>query len=152
MTAREQTRPLALYPRTDRASSERAAASMAWQVRLAEFVLRGVLGSGARAGWDASLWDQLKLAEFWRDRLPGFAQRALAGASRVLQTLTVYRLPDPGSEVAAARRWFPQNKARWLICWTRILAGGEGQPVSVFWYKLLPHRTALSSICDGAGR
>ena len=33
--------------------------------------------------------DQLKLAEFWRDRLPGFARGYCW--RHVLQTLTVYR-------------------------------------------------------------
>jgi hypothetical protein len=66
-TAREQTRPLALYP-ADRAVPEHAS-QYGVQVRLGEFVLRRPRQWGAC--WvGCKLWDQLQLEEFWRDRLP----------------------------------------------------------------------------------
>jgi hypothetical protein len=54
------------------------------------------------------LWDQLKLDEFWRDRLPD--SREGTCWRQVLETLTVYRLIDPGSEWRLHRQWF-QNSA-----------------------------------------
>jgi transposase len=54
------------------------------------------------------LWDQLQLDEFWRERLPD--SREGTCWRHVLETLTVYRLIDPGSEWRLHRQWF-QNSA-----------------------------------------
>lgn len=101
----QQTQELALYP-ADRAVPEHAA-HYGVQVRLAEFALRrprqwGGCWVGCR------LWDQLHLDEFWREHLPD--SREGTCWRQVLETLTVYRLIDPGSEWRLHRQWF-QNSA-----------------------------------------
>jgi transposase len=104
-TTREQTRPLALYP-SDRAVPDHAS-EYGVQVRLSEFELRRPRQWGAC--WvGCRLWDQLKLDEFWRERLPD--SREGTCWRHVLETLTVYRLIDPGSEWRLHRQWF-QNSA-----------------------------------------
>jgi len=76
------------------------------QVRLGEFVLRRPRQWGAC--WvGCRLWDQLKLEEFWRDRLPD--SREGTCWRHGLQTLTVYRLIDPGSEWRLHRQWFANS-------------------------------------------
>jgi hypothetical protein len=104
-TAQEQTRELALYP-ADRDVPEHAA-TYGVQVRLDQFELRRPRQWGAC--WvGCRLWDQLKLDEFWRERLPD--SREGTCWRHVLETLTVYRLIDPGSEWRLHRQWF-QNSA-----------------------------------------
>ena len=103
--AGQQTRELALYP-ADRAVPEHAAA-YGVQVRLDQFELRRPRQWGAC--WvGCRLWDQLQLDEFWRERLPD--SREGTCWRHVLETLTVYRLIDPGSEWRLHRQWF-QNSA-----------------------------------------
>ena len=101
----QQTQELALYP-ADRAVPEHAV-HYGVQVRLAEFALRRPRQWGAC--WvGCRLWDQLHLDEFWRERLPD--SREGTCWRQVLETLTVYRLIDPGSEWRLHRQWF-QNSA-----------------------------------------
>jgi transposase len=103
-TAGQQTRELALYP-ADRAVPEHAAA-YGVQVRLNEFELRRPRQWGAC--WvGCQLWDQLQLDEFWRERLPD--SREGTSWRQVLQTLTIYRLIDPGSEWRLHREWFKNS-------------------------------------------
>ena len=102
---RQQTRGLALYP-ADREVPVHAA-DYGVQVRLDQFELRRPRQWGAC--WvGCRLWDQLKMDEFWRDRLPD--SREGTCWRHVLETLTVYRLIDPGSEWRLHRQWF-QNSA-----------------------------------------
>ena len=102
---RQQTRGLALYP-ADRQVPVHAA-DYGVQVRLDQFELRRPRQWGAC--WvGCHLWDQLKMDEFWRDRLPD--SREGTCWRHVLETLTVYRLIDPGSEWRLHRQWF-QNSA-----------------------------------------
>ena len=100
-----QTRELALY------SAEREVPAHATeygvQVRLDQFVLRRPRQWGACWVGDR-LWDQLQLDEFWRERLPD--SREGTCWRHVLETLTIYRLIDPGSEWRLHRQWF-QNSA-----------------------------------------
>jgi transposase len=103
--ARQQTRELALYPAEREVPAH--ATDYGVQVRLAEFVLRRPRQWGAC--WvGCRLWDQLKLDDFWRERLPD--SREGTCWRHVLETLTVYRLIDPGSEWRLHRQWF-QNSA-----------------------------------------
>jgi transposase len=98
---RQQTRPLALYP-ADRDLPVHAT-DYGLQVRLNEFELRRPRQWGAC--WvGCRLWDQLQLREFWRERLPD--SREGTCWRHVLETLTVYRLIDPGSEWRLHRQWF----------------------------------------------
>jgi transposase len=135
-TAREQTRPLALYP-ADRVVPEHAS-EYGVQVRLGEFVLRRPRQWGAC--WvGCQLWDQLQLEEFWRDRLPD--SREGTCWRHVLQTLTVYRLIDPGSEWRLHRQWFANSAMADLLDEDFGLA--EKGNLYRCLDKLLPHRTAL---------
>ena len=136
-TAREQTRPLALYP-ADRAVPEHAS-EYGVPVRLGEFVLRRPRQWGAC--WvGCKLWDQLQLEEFWRDRLPDSRQWGACWC-HVLQTLTVYRLIDPGSEWRLHRHWFQNSAMADLLNEDFGLA--EKDNLYRCLDKLPPHRTAL---------
>jgi transposase len=99
-----QTLELALYP-ADRPVPEHAM-DYGVQVRLEQFELRRPRQWGAC--WVAcQLWDQLKLDEFWRERLPD--SREGTCWRHVLQTLAAYRLIDPGSEWRLHREWFKNS-------------------------------------------
>lgn len=100
----QKTMELALYP-ADRAVPDHAAA-YGVQVELDQFELRRPRQWGAC--WvGCRLWDQLKLDEFWRERLPD--SREGTHWRQVLQTLTIYRLIDPGSEWRLHRHWFKNS-------------------------------------------
>lgn len=103
-TTRQQARELALYP-ADRAIPEHAA-DYGVQVRLSEFELRRPRQWGAC--WvGCQLWDQLQLDPFWQERLAD--SREGTCWRHVLQTLTIYRLIDPGSEWRLHREWFKNS-------------------------------------------
>jgi len=103
-TQSDGTRSLALYP-ADREVPEHAA-QYGVQVRLKDFVLRRPRQWGAC--WvGCQLWDQLQLDEFWRERLPD--SREGTCWRHILQTLTIYRLIDPGSEWRLHREWFKNS-------------------------------------------
>jgi transposase len=53
------------------------------------------------------LWDQLKLDEFWAERLPPSREGTRWG--NVLKTLVCYRLIDPGSEWRLHRLWYERS-------------------------------------------
>jgi len=60
------------------------------------------------AGWLAcSLWEQLKLDEFWQDRM-GVSRQGTRWLN-VLKTLVCFRLIDPGSKWRLHRQWFDQS-------------------------------------------
>lgn len=103
-TQRQQTRELALYSSTQPVPEH--AAQFGVQVRLSEFVLRRPRQWGA-CWMGCQLWDQLQLDEFWRERLPD--SREGTCWRHVLQTLTLYRLIDPGSEWRLHRQWFKNS-------------------------------------------
>lgn len=133
---REQTRPLALYP-ADRAVPTHAA-EYGVQVRLSEFVLRRPRQWGAC--WVAcQLWDQMKLEEFWRERLAD--SREGTCWHNVLETLVVYRLVDPGSEWRLHREWFKNSAMADLLAEDFSLAHKDNLYRCLD--KLLAHRDAL---------
>jgi len=135
-TEREQTRPLALYP-ADRAVPAHAA-EYSVQVRLSEFVLRRPRQWGAC--WvGCQLWDQLKLDEFWRERLSD--SREGTCWCNVLETLVVYRLVDPGSEWRLHREWFKNSAMADLLAEDFSLAQKDNLYRCLD--KLLVHREAL---------
>jgi len=102
--SRQQTQELALYP-ADRVIPEHAA-EYGVQVRLGEFELRRPRQWGDC--WvGCQLWDQLQLDSFWQERLPD--SREGTSWRHVLQTLTIYRLIDPGSEWRLHREWFKNS-------------------------------------------
>ena len=134
--AQQQTRELALYP-ADRAVPEHAAA-YGVQVRLSEFELRRPRQWGAC--WvGCQLWDQLQLDEFWRERLPD--SREGTSWRHVLETLTIYRLIDPGSEWRLHREWFKNSALADLLEEDFSLAQKDNLYRCLD--KLLAHRDAL---------
>ncbi|HOW80687.1 MAG TPA: IS1634 family transposase [Verrucomicrobiota bacterium] len=135
-TTGQRTRELALYP-ADRAVPEHAA-SYGVQVRLEEFQLRRPRQWGAC--WvGCQLWDQLQLEEFWRQRLPD--SREGTSWRHVLQTLTIYRLIDPGSEWRLHREWFKHSAMADLLGEDFSLA--QKDKLYRCLDRLLEHRDAL---------
>jgi transposase len=135
-TTQQQTRELALYP-ADRAVPEHAL-EYGVQVRLSEFELRRPRQWGACwAG--CKLWDQLQLDEFWRERLAD--SREGTCWRNVLETLTIYRLIDPGSEWRLHREWFKNSAMADLLEEDFSLAQKDNLYRCLD--KLLPHRDGL---------
>jgi len=135
-TTRQQTRELALYP-ADRDVPEHAA-DYGVQVRLSEFELRRPRQWGAC--WvGCHLWDQLQLDEFWREWL--LDSREGTCWRKVLQTLAVYRLIDPGSEWRLHRQWFKNSAMADLLEEDFSLAQKDNLYRCLD--KLLEHRDAL---------
>ena len=96
-------RQVALFPQ-DRDIPEGIEAGL--QVRLNELKLQRPRQWGAC--WLAcGLWEQLKLDEFWSQRLA--PSRKGTRWDLVLQTLVTYRLLDPGSEWRLHRYWFDHS-------------------------------------------
>ncbi len=130
------TRPLALYP-ADREVPEHAA-PYGVQVRLQEFTLRRPRQWGAC--WvGCQLWDQLQWDEFWRERLPD--SREGTCWRHILQTLSIYRLIDPGSEWRLHREWFQNSAMADLLGEDFSLAQKDNLYRCLD--KLLAHREAL---------
>jgi transposase len=96
-------RQVALFPE-DREVPE--GVDVGVQVRLKELTLHRPRQWGAC--WLAcELWDQLGLGAFWKERLG--ASRKGTQWAHVVQTLTSYRLIDPGSEWRLHRYWFDHS-------------------------------------------
>jgi len=135
-TTQQQTRELALYS-ADREVPEHAV-EYGVQVRLSEFELRRPRQWGAC--WvGCKLWDQLQLAEFWRERLPD--SREGTCWRNVLETSTIYRLIDPGSEWRLHREWFKNSALADLLEEDFSLAQKDNLYRCLD--KLLEHRDAL---------
>src|SRR6266567_6881244 len=131
-----QTRELALYP-AERPVPEHAT-DYGVQVRLDQFELRRPRQWGAC--WVAcQLWEQLKLEEFWAERLPDSREQTCW--AHVLQTLTAYRLIDPGSEWRLHREWFKNSAMADLLEEDFSLAQKDNLYRCLD--KLLAHRDAL---------
>jgi len=135
-TTRQQTRELALYP-ANRPVPDHAA-DYGVQVQLDQFELRRPRQWGAC--WvGCRLWDQLKLDDFWRERLPD--SREGTNWRHVLQTLTIYRLLDPGSEWRLHRQWFKNSAMADLLAEDFGLAQKDNLYRCLD--KVLEHREAL---------
>ena len=114
------------------------AAGFGVQVRLEEIELRRPRQWGAC--WLAChLWEQLGMDEFWRDRLAD--SREGTCWRHVLETLTVYRLIDPGSEWRLHRQWFQNSAMADLLEEDFSLA--EKNALYRCLDKVLEHRPAL---------
>src|SRR5712675_1485839 len=135
-TDRQQTTELALYP-ADRVVPEHASA-YGVQVQLDQFELRHPRQWGAC--WvGCQLWDELKLDEFWKDRLSD--SREGTNWRHVLETLSIYRLIDPGSEWRLHREWFKNSAMADLLEEDFSLAQKDNLYRCLD--KLLEHRDAL---------
>lgn len=82
------------------------AADFAVQVRLAEFRIERPRQWGACWVF-VRLWEQLKLGEFWRERLP--SSREGTSWYHLVMVLCAYRWIDPGSEWRLHREWYRQS-------------------------------------------
>ena len=87
------------------------------------------------------LWEQLKLDEFWQDRLT--PSREGTRWLNVLKTLTCYRLIDPGSEWRLHRYWFDHSAMADLLGEDFGIA--EKDTLYRCLDKLVEHKTALFS-------
>src|SRR5712672_2882940 len=135
-TDRQQTTELALYP-ADRIVPEHASA-YAVQVQLDQFELRRPRQWGAC--WvGCQLWDELELDEFWKDRLTD--SREGTHWRNVLETLSIYRLIDPGSEWRLHRQWFKNSAMADLLEEDFSLAQKDNLYRCLD--KVLEHRQAL---------
>ncbi len=135
-TARHQTTELALYP-ANRTVPEHAS-HYGVQVQLDQFTLRRPRQWGAC--WiGCHLWDQLQLDSFWQERLG--TSREGTNWAHVLQTLTLYRLIDPGSEWRLHRQWFQNSAMADLLDADFALA--EKDTLYRCLDKVLEHRDAL---------
>ena len=92
-----------------------------------------------------TLWDQLKLDDFWSTRLDD--SRKGTNWLNVLKLLVAYRLIDPGSEWRLHRQWFEDSAMGDLL--------GEDFSVAAIntlyraLDKLLPHKTELFTFLRG---
>ncbi len=82
------------------------ATGCAVQVRLSEFTIHRPRQWGACWVF-LRLWHQLKLQEFWTERLP--SSREGTSWYHILVVLCAYRLIDPGSEWRLHRQWYEQS-------------------------------------------
>jgi transposase len=87
------------------------------------------------------LWQQLKLDDFWRERLG--VSREGTDWLKVLKTLVSYRLVSPGSEWRLHREWYQRSAMADLL--GRAEEAIELQSLYRCQDKLLAHRTALFS-------
>ena len=135
-TQKAQTAELALYPAQGTVPAH--AVDYGVQVRLREFSLQRPRQWGAC--WIATvLWEQLKLDEFWSQRLPD--SREGTCWHHVLQTLVTYRLIDPGSEWRLHRQWFHDSAMADLLDEDFSLA--EKDTLYRCLDKILEHRAEL---------
>lgn len=91
-----------------------AAASDSIQVKLSEMELRRPRAFG-NCWLGCELWRQLRLEEFWEEKLAEQVQRETVSWAKVLQLLVVNRLIDPGSEFRVHRQWFDQSAMAELL-------------------------------------
>jgi transposase len=135
-TAQQQTIELALYPTQQ--SIPAHAADYGVQVRLGDFRLHRPRQWGAC--WvGCRMWEQLRLDSFWSERLP--PSREGTSWKHVLQTLTIYRLIDPGSEWRLHRDWFAKSAMADLLGQDFALAQKDNLYRCLD--KLLEHRQEL---------
>ncbi|MBF0106482.1 MAG: IS1634 family transposase [Deltaproteobacteria bacterium] len=114
------------------------------QVRLHKMQLKHPRQWGAC--WLAmTLWNQLKLDDFWSERLT--CSRKGTSWLNVLKLLTAYRLIDPGSEWRLHRQWFEDNAMGDLLAEDFSIAASNTLYRSLD--KLLPHKTEMFTFLRG---
>lgn len=107
----QQYTTLSLFP-DDREIPAEASDSI--QVKLSEMVLRRPRTFG-NCWLGCELWRQLRLEEFWEEKLSEAVKRETVPWAKVLQLLVVNRLIDPGSEFRVHRQWFDQSAMAELL-------------------------------------
>jgi transposase len=131
----QEQRRLALFP-ADREIPAHAS-EIGVRVRLAEFRLHRPRQWGACWAF-CRLWAQLKLDEFWRQRLPD--SREDTSWYHVLMVSCAYRLIDPGSEWRLHREWYERSAMADLLGEDTVLA--KDPPYRCL-DRLLEHKQAL---------
>jgi transposase len=132
----QEQRRLALFPSDQQIPDH--AREFGVQVRLSQFRLHRPRQWGA-CWMFCRLWEQLKLDEFWRERLTD--SREGTSWYHVLMVLTGYRLIEPGSEWRLHREWYARSALGDLL--------GEEEDVAAkdtlyrCLDKLLEHKGAL---------
>lgn len=101
----QQYTTLSLFPEDREIPAE---SSNSIQVKLSEMELRRPRVFG-NCWLGCELWRQLRLGEFWEEKLSEKVQRETVSWAKVLQLLVVNRLIDPGSEFRVHRQWFDQS-------------------------------------------
>lgn len=101
----QQYRNLSLFP-DDRELPLEATDGI--QVKLSEMELRRPRAFG-NCWLGCVLWRQLRLEEFWEEKLSEKVKRETVSWAKVLQLLVVNRWIDPGSEFRVHRQWFDQS-------------------------------------------
>jgi Transposase DDE domain len=96
---------LSLFPEDREIPAE---SSNSIQVKLSEMELRRPRGFG-NCWLGCELWRQLRLEQFWEEKLAEKVQRETVPWAKVLQLLVVNRLLAPGSEFRVHRQWFDQS-------------------------------------------
>ena len=117
-----------------------AASSDGIQVRLSEMELRRPRAFG-NCWLGCELWRQLRLEEFWEEKLAEKVQRETVSWAKVLQLLVVNRLIDPGSEFRVHRQWFDQSAMAELL--QTDFAVAEKDRLYRCLDRLLEHKAAL---------
>ena len=95
-----------------------------------------------------ALWEELKLDEFWADRLPPSRKRTRW--DQVLFVLVAYRLIEPGSEWRLHRHWYAQTALCDLLGADESLA--DIHTLYACHDRLLAHKEALFSHLIGRWR
>ena len=133
-----EQRKLALFP-SDRQIPAHAR-EMGVQVQLSRFQLRRPRQWGAC--WTfCKLWEQLKLDEFWRERLKD--SREGTSWYHLLMVSAAYRWIDPGSEWRLHREWYQRSAMGYLLNEGEALTGKDD--VYRCQDRLLEHKEALFS-------
>jgi len=133
---RQEQRHLALFP-ADRDIPEHAV-EFGVRVRLKEFRLERPRQWGACWAF-CRLWQQLKLDEFWSERLKD--SREGTSWCQVLMVLTAYRWIDPGSEWRLHREWYARSAMADLLQQDAALANKDTLYRCLD--RLLEHKEAL---------
>jgi transposase len=133
----QQYRNLSLFP-DDRELPPETTDSI--QVKLSEMELRRPRAFGS-CWLGCVLWRQLRLEEFWEEKLSEKVKRETVSWAKVLQLLVVNRLIDPGSEFRVHRQWFDQSAMGELL--EADFAVAEKDRLYRCLDRILEHKSAL---------
>lgn len=103
--SQQQYTTLSLFPEDREIPPE---SSNSIQVKLSEMELHRPRAFG-NCWLGCELWRQLRLEQFWEEKLAEKVQRETVSWAKVLQLLVVNRLIDPGSEFRVHRQWFDHS-------------------------------------------
>jgi len=135
--SQQQYRTVSLFPQDREIPAE---SSTSIQVKLSEMELRRPRAFGN--GWlGCELWRQLRLEEFWEEKLAEKVKRETISWAKVLPLLVVNRLIDPGSEFRVHRQGFDQSAMGELL--EADLAVAEKDRLYRCLDRIVEHKPAL---------